>query len=162
MIFLQKFIDIFEIVNFAKKNNKIKLKKRNIFSKRNNKMTKMARIFITVITTLAVIPVARANTCLLTGQGPRKASPSLVQCYRDNTSTCCNSLTDNYIKEQYSALFTDSCARNYPVIVFINIEGSRNLLLLFLLATPASILRRKYRDDIDLQKLRPKNLGRGQ
>lgn len=78
------------------------------------KMT--TRIMMILITLMAMLPTIRGATqCLLTGKAPKKASPSLVQCYRDNTSTCCNSLTDNYIKDQYSSLFTDSCARNYPV-----------------------------------------------
>ncbi len=48
-----------------------------------------------------------------------KASPSLLQCYRDNAKTCCNSAVDDVVKEWYGALFTDSCKRNFPVSCFL-------------------------------------------
>lgn len=48
-----------------------------------------------------------------------KASPSLLQCYRDNAKTCCNSAVDDVVKEWYGGLFTDSCKRNFPVSCFL-------------------------------------------
>ena len=47
-----------------------------------------------------------------------KASPSLLQCYRDNAKTCCNSAVDDKVKDWYGELFTDSCKRNFPVNYF--------------------------------------------
>ena len=55
------------------------------------------------------------GTCKISQTTPKKASPSLVQCYRNNANSCCNSITDDYIKSQYTGLFSGSCARNFAV-----------------------------------------------
>jgi len=55
------------------------------------------------------------DKCLVLESLPLKASPSHVMCYRDNSSTCCNSRADNQIGEAYKELFTESCNKNFSV-----------------------------------------------
>jgi len=57
---------------------------------------------------------AIGTTCEITDLAPEKAKPSLLQCYRDNAESCCNSEADDYIKSKYEEMFTASCKRKFP------------------------------------------------
>lgn len=57
---------------------------------------------------------AIGTTCEITNAEPEKAKPSLLQCYRDNAESCCNSEADDYIKQKYEEMFTASCKRKFP------------------------------------------------
>lgn len=39
-----------------------------------------------------------------------------MQCYRDNPSSCCNSVADDEIKTIYSDLLSSSCYRKFPTL----------------------------------------------
>ena len=67
---------------------------------------------------------SQASTqCFITNKPPAKVftfqyfflilqpKPSLIQCYKNNPSSCCNSLADKYISDVYSTLLSKSCAR---------------------------------------------------
>lgn len=78
-------------------------------------------ISITVILVLLVAPSIEETNCLVLNGAPRKATPSLEQCYRNNANTCCNAYVDSKIKDEYNALMSGSCAREFPVcIVFLS------------------------------------------
>lgn len=88
------------------------------FTKKGTKIFKMATtnrnrskfaITIIALTFMMVLGKANSQTCQVLNTEPQKASPSLVQCYRDNANTCCNSVTDYFIQELYNGLFSDSC-----------------------------------------------------
>ena len=54
--------------------------------------------------------------CTLTNTKPDKAFPSLVKCYKNNKSSCCNAGQDAYIKDKMEAFFPDSCQRSFDEI----------------------------------------------
>ena len=83
-------------------------------------MENMKIIVKYLICALAILSTVKTQEfddtkCRILNGPPKKAEPSLLQCYRDNTEGCCNSLTDGYIKSQYNGMLSDSCARNFPV-----------------------------------------------
>ena len=52
--------------------------------------------------------------CGLTGNTPIKPFPSLSQCYRYNSISCCSSVQDYYIKQALNDLLTTNCLTKYP------------------------------------------------
>lgn len=52
--------------------------------------------------------------CGLTGNTPIKPFPSLSQCYRYNSISCCSSVQDYYIKQALHELLTTNCLTKYP------------------------------------------------
>jgi hypothetical protein len=52
--------------------------------------------------------------CGLTGNTPDKPFPSLSQCYRYNSISCCSSVQDYYIKQALNDLLTNNCLTKYP------------------------------------------------
>lgn len=60
-----------------------------------------------------VIRYVQADVCTLTGFPSKDPYPSLVTCYKYNNEACCLSVHDDYIKDQLSAMLTDSCLGKY-------------------------------------------------
>lgn len=75
-----------------------------------------SRTVVAIIFAMVLVDntIAQDN-CLVLESQPLKASPSHVMCYRDNSSTCCNSRADKLIKDVYDGLFTESCNKNFSV-----------------------------------------------
>ncbi|GBG26803.1 Hypothetical Protein FCC1311_030252 [Hondaea fermentalgiana] len=56
------------------------------------------------------------ENCKLTQDVPAKPDPSLMQCYKFNTLSCCVSGHDSTILGVYSETLSASCLREYPLL----------------------------------------------
>lgn len=101
---------------------------------------------------MAFLAVASAQTdadctpdtcCKLTQSAPRKPFPSLTQCYKYNTNTgaCCKSGHDQHIKNEYSALLSDTCLREFVNLEFYFCLGCNEKQYDFVTNKPEPILR---------------------
>jgi len=67
---------------------------------------------------LAIVQISQqsSDTCYIINKAATKPYPSLIQCYKNNPSSCCNSMADQYINNQYALLLSDSCQRSYSYL----------------------------------------------
>jgi len=81
-------------------------------------MKKTVFFLVIFFTINSLIPIAKASTgqCFITNHVAAKPNPSLIQCYKNNPSACCNSLADSYISSIYNDMLSKSCARSYPYL----------------------------------------------
>lgn len=63
-------------------------------------------------------PTTTPLTCKLTQAFPTRPAPSLTQCYKYNTESCCVAGHDQKIKVEYKSLLSATCLREFPELEF--------------------------------------------